>query len=285
MKSLLFKALSGLKEKQVGMIWKIMRDGRESYLAGTAHFFPYSFKKSLTRYISDVDTVLIEGPLDESNMNKVVKSGLKEEGGPSLHEVLDKELIDRLVKEIAYPFSGSSSFASCYSHLVEGDVNTTLNSMMSEFRPWLAFFSIWYRYLRVRGWKYSMDLDAFHIASQMDKDIYFLEEIDEQIEALDGIPLERIVDFLKKIEQWKEYTQCYVKCYLKGDLEKLMSAVKEFPTQCESIIGKRDPILHERMKTFFEKGNVIAFVGTTHIQGIKKMLFEDSYKIFPVGSN
>jgi pheromone shutdown protein TraB len=76
-----------------------------------------------------------------------------------------------------------------------------------------------------------------------------------------------------------------VKCFLKGDLEKLMSAIKEFPTLSEPIIGKRDSILCERMKTFFEKGNVIAFVGITHIQGIKKMLFEDGYKITPAGSN
>ncbi len=286
MKSFLFKALSGLKEKQLRMIWKIVRDGRESYLAGTAHFFPYSFKKSLTRYISEVDTVLIEGPLDESSMDKVVESGLKEEGGPSLREVLDKELIDKLVKEIACPFScRRSSFAFRYYELIEGDVSTELNSMMRKFRPWLAFFSIWYRYLNARGWKYSMDLDAIHIAGQTDKDIHFLEKIEEQIAALDGIPLERIVNFLKKIEEWKEYTQWYVKCCLKGDLDKLMSAVKEFPTQCAPIIEKRDPILYERMKTFLEKGNVIAFVGITHIQGIKKMLFEDGYKIIPVGSD
>lgn len=279
MKSLLFKALSGLREKRLRMIWKIARGGKVSYLAGTSHLFPYSFKKSLTRYISDVDTVLMEGPLDKSNMDKVVESSLKEERGPSLHEVLDKELIDKLVKKIARPFSCRSSFASHYSRLVEGDVKMALDSMMGKFRPWLAFFSIWYRYLNVRGWKYSMDLDAFHIASQTDKDIHFLEKIEEQIEALEGIPIERIVGFLEKTEEWEEYTQWYVKCYLKGDLEKLMSAIKEFPTQCEPIIWKRDPILCERMKTFFEKGNVIAFVGITHIQGIKKMLFEDGYKI------
>ncbi len=117
---------------------------------------------------------------------------------------------------------------------------------------------------------------------QLSKEVYFLEEIEEQIEALDGIPLERIVHFFKKIEQWREYTQRYVKCYLKGDVEELMSVVKEFPTYCKSIIGKRDPILYKRMKTFFEKGKTVAFVGITHIQGIGKMLFEDGYNIIPV---
>jgi hypothetical protein len=55
------------REKDLKMVWKIERNGKWSYLVGTAHFFPYSFKRYLVRYISSVDTVLLEGPLDESS--------------------------------------------------------------------------------------------------------------------------------------------------------------------------------------------------------------------------
>ena len=53
------------KEKPLRTIWKVEKAGCTSFLVGTAHFSPYSFKKSLTRLIQDVETVLFEGPLDE----------------------------------------------------------------------------------------------------------------------------------------------------------------------------------------------------------------------------
>jgi len=59
------------------MIWKLEKDGKVSFLAGTAHFFPFSFKKSLTIYIRGVNTVLLEGPLDENSMSRVLDSGLE----------------------------------------------------------------------------------------------------------------------------------------------------------------------------------------------------------------
>jgi uncharacterized protein YbaP (TraB family) len=71
--------------------------------------------------------------------------------------------------------------------------------------------------------------------------------------------------------------------YLKGDLEKLMSFATIFPTYCDPIIGKRDPILYERMKPFLQEGKVLVCVGTTHIQGIEKMLSEDGYSIDQLG--
>lgn len=260
------------------MVWEIEKDGKKSYLVGTAHIFPYSFKKSLIRYISNVNTVLLEGPLDESNMSKVVEWGSEEGEGSFLHNTLDTQTIIKINKELGYPFSGLSSFTSYMDIFKIGSGNLLCHQIKGQ-RPWLAFFNIWFHYLKKRGWKYTMDLDAFKIVKQLGKDVYHLEKIEEQIEALEGIPLEGIVNFIKKIGQWSEYTYDYVKHYLRGDLEELMSAAREFPTRCESIIDKRDPILYERMKVFLEKGNVIVFVGITHIQGIKKMLLEDGYKV------
>jgi len=124
-----------------------------------------------------------------------------------------------------------------------------------------------------------MDVDALTIAQQLGKDIHFLEQIEEQLEALDSIPLARIVQFLKKIRHWNTYAGVYVKYYLKGDLEHLMSVAKDFPSRCESVIDKRDHVLYERMRVFFEKGNAIAFVGAPHVKEIKKMLFRDGYEV------
>ncbi len=265
------------KEKELRMIWEVEREGRKSRLAGTAHFFPYGFKNSLSKHIGSADVVLLEGPLDESAMSRIVEQGSGGKEFPSLYDALNAQTIVKINRELAYPSSHLSTFAS-YVDIFKSPADP-LHHQIKGQRPWMAFFSIWFQYLRKRGWKYTMDLDAFKTAERLGKKIHHLEKIEEQIEALDGIPLEKIVNFLKKIEQWEKYTHGYVKRYLSGGLEELMSAATEFPTRCESIIDRRDPVLYERMKVFLEKGNAIAFVGITHIQGIKKMLVEDGYKV------
>ena len=266
------------KEKGLKMIWKIERNGRRSYLAGTAHFFPYSFKKSLVKYISSMDTVLLEGPLDERNMNKVVDWGVEQERVSLLYEALDKETIARINKKLASPLSNQSSLSS-FIDVFKPQSNDLLYSLTIGLKPWMAFFAVWVNYLHGRDWKYSVDLEAYTVAQELGKNIYFLETIDEQIEVLSSIPFERIIHFLKKIEDWGKYTNAYVKCYLKGDLDALMSIPSEFPSRCTTVIDNRDPILYERMRVFFERGNAIAFVGAPHVKEIKKMLLGDGYEV------
>jgi len=266
------------KEREFKMVWEIQKEGNKSFLAGTAHFFPFSFKKSLTRYIADANAVLFEGPLDQSSMDKVIEHGAKGGESRSLEGVMDARTIDEINKlEYAIPPRTHSYFDT--DLMVFGQSPDNLYSRIKDKRPWMAFFEIWSYYREKNGWKYTMDRDALNIAKKLGKDIHFLEKIEEQIDALNGVPLERIATFLKKIERWDGYTQRYVKYYLRGDIEGLISFAAEFPTYCESIIDKRDPILYERMKPYFEKGNAMAFVGFSHIKGIKELLIKDGYSV------
>lgn len=265
------------KEKELKMIWKIKRDGKESYLAGTTHFFPYRFRSALRKHISNVDTVLLEGPLEEDVMNMVVEQSSGKTGIQSLYDALDARTITQINKELGYLFRGTSSFMSYMESFKRN--SDLLYSQIKDQSPWMAFFSIWVHFLKKRGWRYIMDLDALNVAKELGREVFYLEKIEEQIEALNGIPFERIVYFVKKIEYWDGYVQRYVKYYLRGDFEEMMNSAVEFPTRCESIIGRRDPILYERMKVFLEKGNALVVIGITHMQGIKKMLSEDGYLI------
>lgn len=267
------------KERELRMIWRIERDGKISYLAGASHFFRYSFKKSLRRYIINLDTVLLEGPLDEESMERVIDSGEKGEGFPSLYNSLDNDTINKILAEIGYHSPDISSLVRYKDLLITKEVPDPDPLQIEGLRPWMAFFKIWFSYLGKHGWRYTMDVDTFKIAKELGKDVYFLETIGEQIEALNGIPLERIVNYLKRVELWKKYRKFYVKNFLKGNIENIMSLAEEFPARCESIIEKRDPILCERMNTFFGKGNIIALVGVVHIQEIKRLLLKNGYVI------
>lgn len=274
----LYKLLT--TEKKLRMMWKVEKNGKASYLIGAAHFFPYSFKKFLTPYIKNADAVLLEGPLDEANMNKVIEQGTggNENNNSSLDGILDDNTITEINK-LEYILPSPSYYGTFMMTYGGQSRNDLLYNQIKDKRPWMAFFSIWFYFRARNGWKYTMDMDTLNIAKSMGKEVQFLEKIEEQIDALNGIPVERIVNFLKRVNKWNMYGKRYVKYYMKGDLEGLLSGTNDFPTYCDSIIDKRDPVLYERMKPFLEKGNALAVVGVTHINGIGKMLRKDGYTI------
>jgi hypothetical protein len=273
--SRLRQALS--RERELQMIWEVERAGRRSYLVGTAHFFPYHFRGSLRRYIGAVETVLFEGPLDEEAARKVVEAGSGGMGHPSLLEALDARTIRKIRKDLGRTSEGLSSHA-----ILQGLFGKEVYGLewddLKGLKPWAAFFRIWSAYLRSNGWIYNMELDALAIATEMGKDVRFLETIEEQIEALDNVPFERFVHFLKHVS-WNESRREYLRLYLAGDLDGLMARVRAYPTFCDAIIGKRDPVLCERMKPFLEQGKTVAFLGATHCRGIRMRLLDHGHDV------
>jgi uncharacterized protein YbaP (TraB family) len=259
------------------MIWEVEKAGKRSYLVGSAHFFPYHFRTSLRRYIARVDTVLFEGPLDAESAKRVVEAGSTGSGQGSLIEALGAETIRKIQKELGGASPGLSSHLMFRSLLGLGRDALAWDDLKGV-KPWLAFFQIWSVFLRRNGWRHKMELDALQIATVSGKTVHSLETIEEQIEALDDVPLERFVHFLRQVN-WQDSRRGHLRHYLRGDLDGLMAKVKEYPTYCESIIQRRDPIFFARMRGFFEQGRVIAFLGTSHCRGIRARLVGDGYSV------
>jgi len=268
------------KEKHLRTVWKVEQERHASFLVGTAHFSPYSFKKSLTKLIQGVDTVLFEGPLDRESMAKVVQYGQKAENAPSLYEALDPQAIKEINRFLAAR-SAPQTTAVPYLDLIHPTNSDFLEIHTRGVRPWMAFFTIWSAFL---NWKHSMDVEAFQIAQKLGKKIQYLETIEDQLAALDGIPFERIVNYLNNIKHWGGHKKVFMKAFLEGDIQQFFSMTGEFPTRCESIIAKRDPIFFRRMKVFFEKGKTVAFVGVGHIPGIRKLFLDEGYRMIQEGS-
>ncbi len=124
-----------------------------------------------------------------------------------------------------------------------------------------------------------MDLDAYEIARDAGKEVVFLETIEEQIQALEGIPLERIVAFLKEVDKWSWYAREHVRFYLRGDLDAWPGATMGFPTRCEAILDRRDPVLFERMRVYMERGGAVAFVGVPHVRGIRPLFLQGGFNL------
>jgi uncharacterized protein YbaP (TraB family) len=264
------------KEKEMKMIWEVKKENKRSYLIGTAHFFPYSFRTSLSRYLKDASVVLFEGPLDKQNMAKVVNAGTNNEKGAHLFEQLDKETIDRISEALVPACRSKSSFLFFNPRTLREE--NPVYEMIKGMKPWLAFFTIWSNYLERNGWRHSVDYEAYTLAQEMDKDVVFLETIEEQIKVLESLSVERIRYFLERVDQWKEYAREYVRSYLDGDLENLKSMWSRFPTRHSAVIGDRDEILYKRMLAYLEKGDAVAFVGAPHLRGIGQLLHAAGYE-------
>ena len=124
-----------------------------------------------------------------------------------------------------------------------------------------------------------MDVEAFQIAQKLGKKIEYLETIEDQLAALDGIPFERIVNYLNHIQHWKAHKELFMKAFLEGDMERFISMTGEFPSRCDSILAKRNPLFFKRIKIFFEEGKTTAFVGVAHIPEIRKMFLHEGYQV------
>jgi uncharacterized protein YbaP (TraB family) len=267
--------LLGWREKHLRTVWKVEKDGRTGVLVGTAHFSPYRFKKALSKWIQYAETVLFEGPLDKESMARVVQYGWQGENTPSIYEALDPEAIREINRQLGARLSTNTT-AGSYLDLIHPRTSDFLEVHTRGVRPWMAFFTIWSAFL---NWKHSMDVEAFHIAKKLGKKIQYLETIEDQLAALDGIPFERIVRYFNSIKNWKAYQEMFLRFFLEGDLEKFVSLTGEFPTRCESIITKRDPLFFKGIKASFEEGKTVAFVGVAHIPGIRKLFLDEGYRV------
>lgn len=259
------------------MIWCVEKDCRRSFLVGTAHFFPYSFKTSLRKLLRDSRTVLFEGPLDRHSMEMVRNAGFQGESDDDLIHELDDATVASITKAIAAPMpAGTSSIGLL---LLTSISSTSLQSLAKGMKPWMAFFTIYSRFLEKNGWKYSVDMEAYGLALKMSKEVVFLETIEEQMQVLESLSREQIINFLKRIDHWKSYTSDFLRWYLDADLEKISLNPYGFPTRSPWVIERRDNVFCERMMQYLQQGNVAVFVGSPHVSGISRMLSDYGYEI------
>jgi uncharacterized protein YbaP (TraB family) len=263
------------QEKSLRTIWRIEKNGGSAHLVGTAHFSPYSFRKAITALVRRSDTVLFEGPLDQESMACVTRYGCLAADTPSVYDALDPALIREINGELAAR-SGHATTAESYLDLICLKPTGFLEVHARGVRPWMAFFTTWSAFL---NWKHSMDVEAFHIARKLGKKIEYLETIEDQLKALDGVPFDRIVNYFKRFEHWNAHRALFAKVFLAGDLRNYLTVTGEFPTRCESIIAGRDPIFFEGIRKSLEKGPLTAFVGVGHIPGMLAMFLKEGYRI------
>jgi hypothetical protein len=256
------------------MVWEVERPGARSTmhstLIGAAHFFPRDFKRELRRWMADARIVLLEGPLDPVATRKVLDAG-RGVGGDELYKAA-RERIHAMLGIYSAPLDVHRMLRD----LVFGRQEEWLEQELRALKPWAAFFGIWTRFRAREGWEHKLDLDAAQIAANLGKPVRYLEAIEEQIAALEAVPVERFYRFMN--ESWVEYNRAYERHYLAGDLEGLAAAAQDFPTYCEPVIGARDAVLAERMTGELEAGGACVIIGVAHCRGVLGKLSQAGYQ-------
>jgi uncharacterized protein YbaP (TraB family) len=263
------------KQRPFRMIWEVEKDGRRSWIGGTAHFFCYSFESSFRSLFEKVDAVLFEGPLDPASLDSVAEIGRNPEpDAPRIIDHLSEEEIRRLERVVCGP-------RGFWARLLGSEWKNApdVRHLLAETRHWMAFFSLWTGYLARQGWKESVDREAWQIAREMCKSVHYMESIPEQVETLESIPVPRIIGFLRSCRAWGGYTRRFVRAYLKGNVDGLYGTSVEFPSRTDTVIQRRDAIFLDRMKPFLEAGSTAVFVGSAHMINLRGMLADAGYRI------
>jgi uncharacterized protein YbaP (TraB family) len=262
------------KRQKLRMVWQVEKEGRVSFLVGTAHFSPYRFERALTQLFQRGEIAFFEGPLDDETLSRVAQYGRQGEGGPSVYDALAPEVVQAINRHFddRLPHRSAESYLEYFRAPSSGFMEVHARGV----RPWMALFTLWSAFL---DWEHSLDRDAFLLAQRLGKKVRFLETIEEQLAALDGIPFERIVDYVNRFGRWDSYKKQFINGYLRGDLEGLMTTTTGFPTRCESILGERDRNFFERLQNSFEKGGGVAFLGLSHILPIVRQFSDSGYRV------
>ncbi|MFC1879685.1 TraB/GumN family protein, partial [Chloroflexota bacterium] len=264
-------------EKTLRMAWRVKKDGVVSCLVGTAHFFPHSFRRSLTNFMRNVATVMFEGPLDEASSARIAEYGRNGDGVPAFVDELTPEAINKIDRILRNRLDTQNGDAWLLSLVERRPIY--FEAFTNGLRPFAAFFSIWQTYL---DWKYSVDMEGYQVARKLGKEIHFLETLDEQLKVLDNISPERIVRNLNDVGNWDEFKKQYVAYYLDGDLDNMVGLTGRFVTRGPIVVSARDQILFDRMKPIFERKNAVAFIGFPHIPGVTKLFRDEGYTITQV---
>lgn len=263
------------QQRPCAMLWRLDKNGRTSWIGGSAHFFCYSFEHSLRRLFENVDTVLLEGPIDSDSMDEVARIGRSPDpDAPRVSQFLSEEDIVRLEHMVYGPEGFWARLAG-----VQQERRIDVRAVLAESRQWYAFFSLWTSYLERNGWTNSVDLEVWDIALDMGKSVMGMESLAEQIASLESAPMTRIVKFMKECSFWPKLMKSNRSRYLAGDLMGMMGTSAEFPTRTGTIISVRDQRFRERMRPYIERGGTAVFVGSAHMINLRQMLAEDGFTV------
>lgn len=136
----------------------------------------------------------------------------------------------------------------------------------------------------------ALDHHLWKFAQKMDKSMYGLESVQDQIDILESIPLEYQVTSLKQVlrnvSKYGRSINALGSLYAEGRIHKLYSKSKKSLGKLKSpMLYDRNANMADRFKVLSEEQSLFAAVGAAHLSGKHGMLHllaSDGYQINPI---
>lgn len=255
---------AGEKDFNHGLLWEIGAPGvAPSYLFGTYHtsdpritILPCPVHDVFSRTSSYTMEVIFNGAGIVSMAEAMFFSDAK-----TLKGVLGESLYQETLRALGASESGSGS--------------------INKMKPWAVMMAL----LSPREGKgLFLDMSLQLAATRLDKPVYGLETMQEQISVFNDMALDDQVVLLRDAVQNHQLAQNAMEeltqAYLKRDLRALLALNEKFKPQdarvhnamMERLLSQRNIIMAERMRARLKEGNAFIAVGALHLPGTNGLL-------------
>ncbi|TWI04735.1 hypothetical protein IP90_00870 [Luteimonas cucumeris] len=257
----------GTASTQVPLLWKVSDADNAVYLLGSFHLLKpddYPLSKDIDAAFDDSKTIVFEvepSTLGTPDTAEKFKLAAGYDDGRTLSDVLPKNTRDRLQKLLSV--SGGSV------------------AQMDAVEPWAVTLSLVLGMTQAIGFRQDQGLDAMLMtrAAETQKAVAGLETIDDQIDALDSMPMNEQVSGLDELlanpqETLGELVEMH-DWWKRGDVKSLdqkmrVEMAKKTPVSYQLINVKRNdqwvPKIEQRLAQPGQD-NTLVVVGAMHLLG------------------
>ena len=258
------------------LLWEIKSPTSEkkSYLFGTAHLKDprvFDFSDAMIPAIVQSEAFALEVHPD-SVTGAISEYLIKRENSDFYRDVLTKEEYEQLdIRVVAE--TGRTLDSLEYN---------SLYYLESLLRPELD---------KVDDKETFLDAYLYGVAHSMDKRIYGLERLKDQMPNLDSIPTDELRDSLLNLiemdeEKYKEGVAGLIDVYTTGNIDRIL-LMSQGLFSIDKVMISRNQVMTKSMKRIMETQSLFAAVGAAHLPGdygIINLLRKDGYLVTKVKS-
>lgn len=267
----------GASAQEKSLLWKISGNGlaKPSFLFGTMHIIcstDYVWTTAMKNALAKSEKVCFEMDMDDMSLLMKVAEGLKDESGKKLSDYFTEEQYARLRQYVKDTLKMSlASF--------EGMKPMALQMMMSS---------------RVGPCEdpVSYEERIMATAAKDKKEILGLETAEEQLKAIDIIPIDSTISEVlavleNKADDGQEYT-AMIKAYKAQDitaLQKMINDAEGYGDYTATLLDDRNQKWISRMAGMMGKSSVFFGVGAGHLggdKGVINLLRKQGYTVVAV---
>ncbi len=262
------------------LLWKIEGKGltKPSYLFGTIHLIPqenFFFNEVMNKAFSDCNQIVFEidmNVLDDFNEMFGILAKIRMPDEMTIKDLLSEE--DYKLFEEKFADKGLPSYL--LETIKPLFISTLADGMDGQSQSMMSY-----------------EMELTEKANAQNKTIGGLETIDDQLAAIDSIPLDvqakMLVEGLKK-EGGNDDYQKLVQLYLNQDIEALQATInqgndKEDTQMMKILLKDRNQKWIPKMSAMMKKQPTFFAVGAGHLggeYGVIKLLIEAGYKVTAV---